>query len=416
MAFWPDEGYLRQFQRILNGWNILGRARDLRVRNEQPHVLAFDDDESTDEEKYTLAVNCYTVCQQLVPEWANAGITIDDVAIDQVTGGLTNKLTKVSLKPEVLKRTGVSPSCVLVRHYGVGTENFFDRDNEHKIFEEFSRKELGPRLYGFFDGGRIEQFMSARNIRGWPEIRQYLSTIGETMAAMHLCEMDIPKNPMVFENLFQWLKTARDTVKFPETETRKQELYNLFDFVALHEELCRLKDRLEALNSPVCFCHNDLLAGNMMLDEDTKEIFFIDYEYGSYNYRGFDFGNFFCECTIDYSVQEHPKFRFIQENYPTEEQQRCLFAAYIHRKKKLQGLSNVLPKESEIRQIMKESNEFALAASLIWCFWGMIQSATSEIDFGYLEFAHARLGEYHRLKDLMDNNKGMENSTALKTS
>jgi hypothetical protein len=35
---------------------------------------------------------------------------------------------------------------------------------------------------------------------------------------------------------------------------------------------------LEALNSPVCFCHNDLLAGNMMLDEDTKEIFFIDYE------------------------------------------------------------------------------------------------------------------------------------------
>lgn len=83
------------------------------------------------------------------------------------------------------------------------------------------------------------------------------------MAAMHLCEMDIPKkcvlllesispslavsltsSPMVFENLFQWLKTARDNVKFPESETRKQELYNQFNFVALHEELCRLKDRL----------------------------------------------------------------------------------------------------------------------------------------------------------------------------
>jgi hypothetical protein len=47
-------------------------------------------------------------------------------------GGLTNKLTKVCLKPEAIKRTGATPPCVLVRHYGVGTEAFFDRDNEHK--------------------------------------------------------------------------------------------------------------------------------------------------------------------------------------------------------------------------------------------------------------------------------------------
>jgi hypothetical protein len=49
--------------------------------------------------------------------------------------------------------------------------------------------------------------------------------------------------PMVFENLFQWLTTARDNVKFPESQDQKQALYNRFDFNALHLELCMLKER-----------------------------------------------------------------------------------------------------------------------------------------------------------------------------
>jgi hypothetical protein len=43
-------------------------------------------------------------------------------------------------------------------------------------------------------GGRLIWILFlVHSFRGWPEIRQYLSTIGETMASMHLCEMDIPK-------------------------------------------------------------------------------------------------------------------------------------------------------------------------------------------------------------------------------
>jgi len=290
---------------------------------------------------------------------------------------------------------------LLVRHYGVGTDTFFDRDNEHKIFVEFSRKRIGPLLHGFFDGGRIEEFMTARNVRGYAEIKEYLPVIGATMASIHLCDMDIPKKPMVFENLFHWLATARD-VTFEKNETKKQSLYDTFDFNMLEKELYELRERLESLKSPICFCHNDLLAGNMMLDEKKKELFFIDYEYGSYNYRGFDFGNFFCECTIDYTVTQHPKFRFIDENYLSEEQQRLLFASYLYQSKKLQGKANLLPTETEIKQIMRESNEFALAAHLIWCLWGIIQSSTSDIDFGYLEFSQARLTEYYKLKSILD--------------
>lgn len=39
----------------------------------------------------------------------------------------------------------------------------------------------------------------------------------------------------------------------------------------------------------------------------------IDFEYGSYNYRGFDFGNHFCEWTLDYTATEWPRFRYMPD-------------------------------------------------------------------------------------------------------
>ncbi len=90
---------------------------------------------------------------------------------------------------------------------GIGTETFFDRENEHKIFEEFSARGLGPYLYGYFEGGRVEEFMNARNMRFFfhqnfsillkcprnDELNDYLVILGEKMANMHQCTMDIPK-------------------------------------------------------------------------------------------------------------------------------------------------------------------------------------------------------------------------------
>lgn len=45
----------------------------------------------------------------------------------------------------------------------------------------------------------------------------------------------------------------------------------------------------------VVFCHNDLLAGNVIIKEGNTGVDFIDFEYGSANYRGFDIGNHFNE-------------------------------------------------------------------------------------------------------------------------
>jgi ethanolamine kinase len=63
----------------------------------------------------------------------------------------------------------------------------------------------------------------------------------------------------------------------------------------LKAELAMLQKRIEALNAPVVFGHCDLLSGNLIFDKERDEIFFIDYEYGMYTFRGFDIGNHFAE-------------------------------------------------------------------------------------------------------------------------
>lgn len=63
----------------------------------------------------------------------------------------------------------------------------------------------------------------------------------------------------------------------------------------LKNELQQLHDVLNKIESPVIFAHNDLLLGNILVDEKTDGIRFIDYEYAAYNFQAYDIGNHFAE-------------------------------------------------------------------------------------------------------------------------
>ena len=46
-------------------------------------------------------------------------------------------------------------------------------------------------------------------------------------------------------------------------------------------------------------------------NSDLYNLVLIDYEYGGYNYKGFDLGNFMNECLFDYNESEAPYFKYI---------------------------------------------------------------------------------------------------------
>lgn len=49
---------------------------------------------------------------------------------------------------------------VLIRIYGEGTENFFSREDEMKLFELLSNANVGIGLLGTFENGRLEKVIN----------------------------------------------------------------------------------------------------------------------------------------------------------------------------------------------------------------------------------------------------------------
>lgn len=77
---------------------------------------------------------------------------------------------------------------------------------------------------------------------------------------------------------------------------------------------------------PVIFCHNDMQEGNILLRENMRkpELVVIDFEYCSYNYRGFDIANHFAEWQYDYTAPDYPFYHERLTAGPTKEQKVSL--------------------------------------------------------------------------------------------
>ena len=160
---------------------------------------------------------------------------------------------------------------------------------------------------------------------------------------------------------------------------------------------------LQQLNSPVVFCHNDLQEGNLMevaggagegivgkAAGPLGEVKVVDYEYGGYNYRGFDWGNFFCEIACDNFVEHYPGFCLNPDKYPSDEQQKVLLQAYLGGRAAAAG---------EVEAMMVEANSFAMASHLFWALWAVAQAADTTIKWGYLEYAQQRALQYFVFKE-----------------
>ncbi|VDM29241.1 unnamed protein product, partial [Toxocara canis] len=72
-------------------------------------------------------------------------------------------------------------------------------------------------------------------------------------------------------------------------------------------------------------CNNSLHAFSPV----DPQLVLIDFEYASYNYRGFDFANHFVEYTIDYDVHHPPYYEMHHERFPSVSRQIDFFEAYL---------------------------------------------------------------------------------------
>ncbi|XP_048829531.1 choline kinase alpha [Brienomyrus brachyistius] len=346
-------------------------------------------------------------------------VTEDDFQISIIRGGLSNKLFLCAL-PDGQDSVGDEPSCVLLRLYGAilqmscnkgetrksNKENFFQGAEamvlESVMFAILAERELGPKLYGIFPQGRLEQFIPSRKLETSElSVASLSAEIAQKMARFHGMRMPFNKEPKwLFGTMNKYLNQVLRITFTREGHIRTFTRLMSFN---LPQELETLKSLLQSTPSPVVFCHNDCQEGNILLlkgreNSDGQKLMLIDFEYSSYNYRGFDIGNHFCEWMYDYTYDNFPFFKANPKNYPSKAQQLHFISSYLSETD--DGLENLSEEDQmELKeQMLEEINRFALASHFFWGLWSIIQARISTIEFGYMEYAVARFDAYFALK------------------
>ncbi|NXA12812.1 CHKA kinase, partial [Sapayoa aenigma] len=360
-------------------------------------------------------LQAYAWCREFLSgSWKLIGP--EEFGIEPVSGGLSNLLYKCAL-PEHILSVGDEPRQVLLRVYGVilqvrgpggtpphprdrGSEGALrgsypgvpqDVDSlvlESVMFAILAERALGPRLYGVFPQGRLEQYIPSRRL--WtedlrdPDISREVAV---KMSRFHGMVMPFNKEPKwLFGTMERYLKQISELSFQDEAQLEK---FNLLRGYNLEEEMRSLRDLLESTPSPVVFCHNDVQEGNIILLEGREaspsdKLMLIDFEYSSYNYRGFDIANHFCEWVYNYTHDSWPFFKASLENYPSQQQQLHFIRHYLSENSERHGDATHKEQAQIEEEMLTEIKRFTLASHFFWGLWSILQAKISTIHFGYL--------------------------------
>jgi len=317
-------------------------------------------------EKQKLHASIVATLKQCTPGWDS--VNTDDVNVDNLGGAMTNLIFKVS------KPSGEN-SDVLVRIYGEGTDSFFSRTDEMRLFQLLSDHDIGVGLLGEFRNGRVEKLIQGSTFTAKEMRKPELSAaIAHQMKKFHSLDADIDKAPKFLTEIHRLLEVAR-------VKCVGAQFNGVVDWDQFDRDLDDLKAICAKVPSPLVLSHNDLQYGNIMRT-DTGVVL-IDFEYSSYNPRGYDLGNHFCEWAYDYHKTINPHLGDFTK-YPTLEEQRHYCREY------LAGEDKAPVKDEEVEALRLEANTYSLATHLFWSLWGFIQASQSEIDFDFLSYAQCR--------------------------
>ncbi|KRX67617.1 Choline/ethanolamine kinase, partial [Trichinella sp. T9] len=335
-------------------------------------------------------------------------VPVQKFSIQRMSGGLSNVLLLCQHELDVYPDSAV-PCKILLRIY-------FNPETETNVVEEsvtfmlLSERQLGPKLYGIFPGGRLEEYIPSRPLSA-VEVRQshFSRQIAAKMAQFHALSVPLSKEPTyLFDALKRWMRQLKNNAdRFPEFLVRFDNQVISLNEERLVQEINLIRDFTDNCKSPVVFCHNDIQEGgnyyliffflcNILLPNECsshKDIMFIDFEYSSYNYRGFDLANHFCEWIFDCTITEPPGFVVEPSHFPTEAEQLQFFSSYLEELKK--------PVDADVLEFMlQEVSGFVPVSHLLWGVWALLQNIVSpmQADFNFMEYAKTRMSLYFHLR------------------
>jgi choline kinase len=198
------------------------------------------------------------------------------VRIEKVSGALTNAVFFVS-SPSAPSRT------LLLRIYGPSSGALIARPRELHILHVLSSTyHMGPRVYGTFENGRIEEYFDSVTLTA-PTMRERRTSafIGARMAELHGVDIDaIEPNPVskstfhitAEKSVHDWTAPARRVLEMSAISPSVRAEFDFNVFLRRWKlYLAWLKATPGTGAEHIVFCHNDAQYGNILRMKRMKE-------------------------------------------------------------------------------------------------------------------------------------------------
>jgi thiamine kinase-like enzyme len=223
---------------------------------------------------------------------------------------------------------------------------------------------LSPKVVHHEKGALVVSFIEGRTLT--PKIMReegMLPRVVELVRACHTRMIEHLRGPVLMFWPFHVLRDYAATLR--EGKSRWSSELPRLSGIAL---------RLEGLIGPVdlAFCHNDLLAGNLI--DDGDRLWLIDWDYAGFNSPLFDLANLASNNGFD------------------EEEERRLLFLYFGR-------------EADAPQWQRFQAMRAVSL-LREAMWGMVSELHSKLDIDYVAYAAEHLGKLETALERLDLAKG----------
>uniref|UniRef100_A0A1I7V396 APH domain-containing protein n=1 Tax=Caenorhabditis tropicalis TaxID=1561998 RepID=A0A1I7V396_9PELO len=264
--------------------------------------------------------------------------------------------------------SSTSATPFLLRIHREGQNQFF---TDIVNFSIFSERGLGPKLFGFFEEGRMEEFLPSRTLN----------------------PNDVLKPEELGGGDYQLFSTNVSYSDHPD----------IISVDRLIEEIDQIeKWAIELFEDTVVFCHNDLACTNILQLNSTNEIMFIDWEYATYNFRGYDLAMHLSETAVLRITS--PSGIQINEQLTDDHSNLRLFSeAYVDSDNKIKN-KNSSNRNTEIEKLIEEIQFFWPITHLFWACL-IMKLGRMECNYGLNMNIQARdrLAVYFHLKSRTEN-------------
>ncbi|CAF4605762.1 unnamed protein product, partial [Rotaria sp. Silwood2] len=213
---------------------------------------------------------------------------------------------------------------------------------------------LTQRVLIQFNNGIIYEFTTGEACSREDVRKDNISKLIATkIAQFHSIPNDKYEKPYIISLIRKFIQLIS------ENEQQKKEISTLISDADIIEE-CILPHLIPnaELGKDLVYCHNDLLVKNIIYNEKTETISFIDFEYTHLNYYLFDIANHF----VEYAGVDDADFNL----YPTRDEQKRWLKIYFQSRQMNQQIIN--------DDLCRLIDKFSALSHLMWGLWALVQS------------------------------------------